>query len=77
MPEDQPSAGDVIIAPDSISGRGYTLSIGADGLSQLWYPSYDAAAKRALEWASASGAAVWRHEGRAGFKRVAHALHES
>jgi hypothetical protein len=35
MPHDQPSAGDVIIAADLISGRGYTLSIGADGLSQL------------------------------------------
>jgi hypothetical protein len=77
MPHDQPTVGDVIIAPASITGRGYTLSIGPDGLSQLWYPSYDAAAKRALEWASASGAEVWCHEGRAGFKRVAHALRES
>jgi hypothetical protein len=63
----QPAPDDVIIAPDAVSGRGFTLSIGPAGLSQLWYASYDEALKKALAWASSSGVVVWRVDGAARF----------
>jgi hypothetical protein len=60
MESDSPASGDVLIVPDSATGRGYTLSTAPDGLSQLWYVSYEQAVRKALKWASASGVSVWR-----------------
>ena len=39
MAGNQPAAGDIIIAPDTSSGRGFTLSVAPDGPCQLWYPA--------------------------------------
>ncbi|HKY19877.1 MAG TPA: hypothetical protein VJM31_01545 [Vicinamibacterales bacterium] len=70
MELDRPAAGDVLIVPDSAAGRGYTLSTAPDGLSQLWYASYEQAVRKAFEWASASGVSVWRGNTGAQFERV-------
>lgn len=70
MEADRPASGDVLIVPDSVTGRGYTLSTAPDGPSQLWYASYEQAVQKALEWASASGVSVWRANGSAHFLRV-------
>ena len=69
---ENPTHGDVLLAPDSISGRGYTLSLAPDGPSQLWYASYEQALAVALHWASTSGVRVWRKNGSAGFDPVQH-----
>ena len=65
-----PSPGDVLIAPDSGAGYGYTLSTAPDGPSQLRYPSYEQALRTAIKWASRSGVSVWRANGNATFERV-------
>ena len=70
MAGDRPSSGDVLIVPDPVTGRGYTLSTAPNGPSQLWYASYELAVRRALEWASASGVSVWRANGQTRFERV-------
>lgn len=70
MEGEKPAPGDILIAPDSTLGRGYTLSTAPEGLSQLWYPSYEQALRKALEWASASGVSAWRANGESRFERV-------
>ena len=70
MEGENPSPGDVLIVPASATGRGYTLSTAPAGPSQLWYPSYDEAVRKALEWATASGVSAWRTNGSAKFERV-------
>ena len=70
MEGENPSPGDVLIVPDSRLGRGYTLATAPDGISQLWYPSYEQAVRKALEWASTSGVSAWRANGRSRFERV-------
>ena len=70
MQGDSPLPGDVLIIPDRVSGRGYTLSTAPEGPSQLWYPSYEQAMRTAMEWAAASGVGVWRANGHAQFERV-------
>lgn len=70
MEGDRPSSGDLLIVPDSVTGRGYTLSTAPDGPSQLWYASYEQAARKALAWASASGVSVWRANGHTRLERV-------
>ena len=67
MEGENPSPGDVLIVPDSVIGRGYTLSTAPDGPSQLWYPSYGAAVRK---WAAASGVSAWRANGAVKFERV-------
>jgi hypothetical protein len=63
MDSRQPAPGDVIIAPNALSDRGFTLSIAPDGPSQLWYESYEEALRKAFAWASVSGVSVWRVNG--------------
>ena len=70
MESENPSPGDVLIVPDSSLGRGYTLATAPDGVSQLWYPSYEQAVRKALEWATTSGVSAWRANGRSQFERV-------
>ena len=70
MAGNQPTAGDVIIAPDTSSGRGFTLSVAPDGASQLWYPSFEHAVEKAFHWASSTGVAVWRADGTSRFDRI-------
>jgi len=63
MERDRPTSGDVLIVPDSATGRGYTLSTAPDGLSQLWYASYEQAVRKALEWGVCirSVSVAWEH----------------
>ena len=70
MEGDRPSTGDVLIVPDPVTGRGYTLSTAPAGPSQLWYASYELALRNALKWASASGVSVWVANGHTRFERV-------
>ena len=70
MEGENPSPGDVLIVPDSKRGHGYTLATAPDGLSQLWYPSYEQAVRKALEWAATSRVSAWRANGRSRFERV-------
>ena len=66
----QLAPGDVVVSHDTVTGRGYTLSVAPDRLSQLWYASYEQAVKAALAWAAASGVRVWRVNGASGFEPV-------
>jgi hypothetical protein len=77
MESRQPASGDVVIAPDPVSGRGFTLSIAPDGPSQLWYASYEEAFRKAVAWASASDVSVWRRDGPAKFVSVQRISSES
>ena len=70
MEPSAPSPADLIIAPDSISGRGYTLSVAPDGPSQLWYASYPEALKAAQRWSETTGVSVWRAKARHSFECV-------
>ena len=70
MAGNQPAAGDIIIAPDTSSGRGFTLSVAPDGPCQLWYPSFEHAAEKAFLWASSTGVAVWRGDGASRLDRI-------
>jgi hypothetical protein len=70
MDGENPSSGDVLIVPDPVLGRGYTLSTAPDGPSQLWYSSYEQARRTAIAWALNSGVSAWRANGGATFERV-------
>ena len=70
MKSNSPATGDVLVRPDLVTGRGFTLAVAPDGFSQLWYPSYELALQKALAWASASGVSVWRGTTTAQFERV-------